>query len=96
MILIQSLYWRTDRVLHIAKHRVTPGEVEEALFDDPARKLFNEGPAERNPNETVYICLGRTGAGRYLCAPLIYIGGGEALPITARDMTAPEKRRYKK
>ncbi|PLS84268.1 MAG: hypothetical protein CYG60_18850 [Actinobacteria bacterium] len=66
------------------------------MFDDPARKLFREGPAQRDPNETVYLCLGRTEAGRYLYAALIYMGGGEALPITAYDMTAPQKRRYKK
>lgn len=79
---------------HIARHDVTPEEVEEAMFGDAGGKLFKVGPAERNPDETVYRYIGRTEAGRYLFVALIYTGGGEALPLTARDMDDAEKRRY--
>lgn len=94
MVRIRRLDWRPDRVEHIARHGVDPDEVEEAVFDDRQGLLLRLGPAERNPDETVYRHLGRTEAGRYLFAALIYVGQGEALPLTARDMNDAEKRRY--
>lgn len=95
MARIRRLDWRPYRVEHVARHGVTPEEVEEALFSDPGGMLRRVGPAERDPDETVYRYLGRTEAGRYLfLALLLYAGSDEALPLTARDMTASEKRRY--
>jgi uncharacterized protein len=88
------LEWRPDRVDHIAKHDVRPEEVEEAVFDDRRGLLRKVGPAERNPHETVYRYLGRTEAGRYLFVVLIHTERGNALPVTARDMTEAEKGRY--
>ncbi len=79
---------------HIARHDVTPDEVEEALADR-RRLIVKAGLAERNPDEVVYRVYGRTRAGRYLFVPLLlYEGGEEALPLTARDMTEKERRRY--
>ena len=91
--------WRPDRVEHIARHGVTPQEFEEALFSDRGRLLKRVGPAERNPNETIYRCLGRTEAGRYLFMAMLRYAderrvNGEALPVMARDMTDSERRRY--
>ena len=91
---IQELYWRPDREDHIARHGVTPEEVEEAVFSDPRGILRRVEPAERTPAETVYRYLGRTGAGRYLFVVLLHDGRGGALPLTARDMTPTERRRY--
>lgn len=31
---IKELYWRRDRIEHIARHKVTVAEVEEAVFED--------------------------------------------------------------
>ncbi len=91
--------WRPERVEHVARHGVTPEKFEEALFLDRRRLLKRGGPAERNPAETVYRCLGRTEAGRYLFVAMLRYAGergdkGEALPLTARDMTNRERRRY--
>lgn len=96
---IQRLDWRPDRVEHIARHGVTPQEFEEALFTDSSRLLKCVGPAERNPSETIYRCMGRTEAGRYLFLVMLrYADGrtvsGEALPVMARDMMDRERRRY--
>ena len=96
---IQRLDWRTDRVEHIARHGITPQEFEEALFTDRGRLLKRVGPAERNPSETIYRCMGRTEAGRYLFPVMLRYadgrtGSGEALPVMARDMTDRERRRY--
>lgn len=80
---------------HIARHQVRPYEVEEAVFGDRNRVLRRVGSARRNPRETVYRYLGRTVAGRYLFgALLVYEDRETALPMTARDMTDTEKKRY--
>ncbi len=93
---IERLDWRHDREEHIARHSVSREEVEEAVFDDRAGMLLRQGPAQRDPDETVYQYLGRTEAGRYLLTALLYTGGGEAIPLTARDMTNTERRRYQR
>lgn len=93
---IERLDWRHDREEHIARHGVSREEVEEAIFDDKAGVLLRQGPAERNPDETVYQHLGRTEAGRYLFTALLYTSRGEAMPLTARDMTDTERRRYQR
>lgn len=96
MVTIGWLDWRADRIEHIAEHRISPYEVEEAIRDRD-RRIIKEGPAKRNPEETVYLVYGQTEAGRYLLVPLLkYESGDGALPLTARDMTEAEKRRHKK
>lgn len=91
---IRDLYWRPDRIEHIAQHSVTPEEAEEAVFGDAGGLLLRVGPAERNPDETVYRYFGRTEAGRYLLVVLLYLGEGVAMPVTARDVTPSERRRF--
>jgi len=44
--------------------------------------------------EDVYAAMGRTAAGRYLIVFFISKPGAQALPISARDMTAKEKNLY--
>ena len=94
MVRIRSLDWRPDRVEHIAKHDIEPYEVEEVVFGDRRGLLRKAGPARRNPADTVYRYLGHTEAGRYLFVVLLYTEQGRALPVTARDMTDGERRRY--
>lgn len=94
MAVIRDLYWRTDRIDHIALHAVMPEEVTEAVFNDPSGILLRVGQAERNPEETLYRYLGRTEAGRYLLVVLLYLGEGVAMPVTARDMTRGERSRF--
>jgi uncharacterized DUF497 family protein len=92
--LIEHLFWREDRVDHIARHALTPEEVEEALFDDRGGVLLRVGPAERNPDERIYRYFGRTSAGRHILVVLLDLGGGVAMPITAREMTRQERKRF--
>lgn len=90
---IRELYWRADREEHILeRHGVSWEEVEEAVLGDPRGRLRRRGPAERDPDETVYEHYGRTLEGRYLMVALLYVGQGIAMPITARDMTRSERR----
>lgn len=94
MYFITELRWRADRVEHIARHEVEPEEFEEALFGDRRGILKFAGKAESDPSNMMYRHLGRTAEGRYLFLVLMYYGDGVALPVTARDMSDAERRRY--
>jgi uncharacterized DUF497 family protein len=88
---IHNLIWPPERIDHIARHGVTPQEVEEVCFGRP---FVLRGKSEgMNP---VYYVLGRTRAGRYLFSAIIRFPDGNGYPVTAREMTAKEKRRFRK
>jgi hypothetical protein len=72
-------------IAHIARHSVTPEEVEEACFNSP---FTLKGRRSR------YFVLGQTDAGRYLTVILQYKFRGIARVITAREMDEPERKRY--
>jgi uncharacterized DUF497 family protein len=73
------------------KHHVEVYEVEELFAGNPHFRFVERG---RREGEDVYAALGRTEAGRYLIAFFIRKVENWALPISARDMTAAERRRY--
>jgi uncharacterized protein len=88
---IEQIIWPEDRVEHIARHGVSPDEVEEVCFGQAlVQRTRSEG---ENP---VYYVLGQTEAGRYLFCVVIRFPDGNGYPVTAREMTAKEKRRYRK
>jgi uncharacterized DUF497 family protein len=77
-------------VEHIARHGVSPDEFEEVCF---GRSLVLRARSEgENP---VYYILGQTQNGRYLFCVVIHFPDGNGFPVTARDMTAKEKRRFR-
>jgi uncharacterized DUF497 family protein len=87
---IWEFIWTEDRIEHIAKHHVQPEEVEEACLGHSfVQRAKSEGP---NP---VYYVLGQTEAGRYLFCVMIRFPDGKGYPVTARDMTQKERRRYR-
>lgn len=72
----------------MARHGVTPEEVEEVCF---GRALVQRAKSEgENP---VYYVLGQTDAGRYLFAVVISFPDGKGYTVTARPMTDKEERR---
>ena len=88
---INAFVWPEERIEHIGRHGVTPEEVEEVCFEKPlVQRAKSEG---ENP---VYYILGQTDAGRYLFCVVIRFPDGKGYPVTAREMTAKEKRRYRK
>jgi len=88
---IEDFIWPEERVEHIARHGVTPEEVEEVCFGKSmVRRVKSEG---ENP---VYYINGQTESGRYLFCVVIRFPDGNGYPVTAREMTAKEKRRYRK
>jgi len=86
---IGELVWPHDRVEHIAAHGVRPHEVEEVCFGDPL--ILRGKSAGENP---VYHVLGQTVAGRALFCVVIAFPDARGYPVTARPMTAKEKRSF--
>ncbi len=89
---LYHVIWKDKFVEKIAdKHSVEIEEVEEVLFAKPHVRLFEKG---RVKGENVYAAYGQTRAGRYLIVFFIRKRRTAALPISARDMTQPERRYY--
>jgi uncharacterized protein len=87
---IDEFVWPEERIEHIARHGVAPDEVEQVCFGQPlVRRTKSEG---QNP---VYYVLGQTDAGRYLFCVVIRFPDGRGYPVTAREMTEKEKRRFR-
>src|ERR1700681_732707 len=88
---IEEFVWPEDRIEHIARHGVTPEEMEEVCFANAVvRRTRSEG---ENP---VYYVLGQTDAGRYLFCVVIRFPDGNGYLVTAREMTTKEKLRFRK
>jgi len=81
----RHLAWNQQNIGHIARHHVTPDEVEQAVFSQSCLKRKGRG-------DGIYYILGKTDSGRYLFIVLRDWGAGTALPITARDMSESEKK----
>ena len=93
-MLITSFLWLEDIVQKLLwKHSVDAGEVHE-IFDNGPRFHFVE-KGERK-GEDVYSAGGQTAAGRYLICYFIYKSDNRSLVLSARDMTASERKRYEK
>jgi uncharacterized DUF497 family protein len=75
----------------IRRHDVQPFEAEEAFFNRPLFRFMERG---QRKGEDVYAVHGRTQAGRYLTVFFIHKTGGDALIISARDMTDRERKLY--
>ena len=62
------------------------------MLDSRPRFLFVE--KGHRPDENLYLALGRTEAGRYLSVFFVFKLSHDALIVSARDMTAAERKRY--
>lgn len=87
---IQSIRWTEDRVAHVARHGVTPGEVDEVFRGRP---LVMRGRGKGGLR--TYLAFGRTAAGRNLVAVFRPLGGGAAFVLTAREMDDAERKLYR-
>jgi uncharacterized DUF497 family protein len=80
--------WDVNNVHHVARHGVTPVEVEEA-FERP----YVVFPAEDMRGEKRWKLLGRSAAGRYLVV-VFTIRNDRLRPITAHTMNKRERTFY--
>ena len=80
--------WDEASEAHVARHAVTPDEVEDVLFCRP--RLVQAGL-----HGTTYV-MGTTLAGRYLFVVVAEAGRGGVYVVTAREMTEAERRRFRR
>jgi hypothetical protein len=89
---LYEVIWKEQFVEKLeTKHQVDPDEVEHVLFTQPHVRHAQKG---RIRGEDLYVAYGQTEAGRYLIVFFIHKPPFVALPISARDMTASERRYY--
>jgi len=87
MIFIRELLWNDWNVEHIARHNVSPHEVEEVCYSNPS--------VSRARNKALRI-IGQTHSGRILTIFLAPRGKGSYFVVTARGATEAECRRFYK
>jgi uncharacterized DUF497 family protein len=86
MPVIRRLIWDTWNVTHIARHNVTPDEVEEVCHGRPLTSANYKGRIR---------LIGPTQSGRMLCAILAPTDReGVYYPVTARPADRKERRGY--
>jgi uncharacterized DUF497 family protein len=84
---IRGFVWDDENVAHLARHAVSPDEVEEALVGAP---LVLRGPDRR------YLAYGRAENDRWVFAVYVTRPRGRIRVLTARDMTERERRLYQR
>lgn len=84
---IAGFEWDDWNIEHIAKHSVTPQEVEETCYNQPIARRTKDG---------LFIVYGQSDAGRYLFIVVRYKPKGIVYVITARPMEKNEQRYYQK
>ncbi len=87
MLNIRRLIWDPWNVAHIARHHVTPEEVEEVCQGDPVVQEGKKGRA---------LVFGPTQAGRMLTVVLDAEDEGVYYPVTARPASRRERGIYAK
>ena len=91
---ISGIIWLPEIVEKIShKHRVDQDEVREVLRTSSHFRFVEKG---HRKGENVYSAMGQTSAGRYLITFFVQKKSGQALILSARDMTAGERKRYEK
>ena len=87
VLFIRRLIWDTWNVAHIARHEVTPDEVEEVCHGDFVARQTYRGRL---------IIIGPTQSGRILAVVLApEQPPGVYYPLTARLASRNERRRYR-
>jgi uncharacterized protein len=84
---IENLNWDDYNIEHIARHQVTPREVEEVCF---STSIYTRDSPDR------YIVSGQSGSGRYLNVVIEKIGKGLYRPVTAFEMSDKYRQVYKR
>jgi uncharacterized DUF497 family protein len=77
----------------IWKHNIQAYEVDEIFKNRPRIRFAQKGKIQ---GENLYVASGQSDEGRYLHVFFIHKKNLDALVISAREMTAKEKRYYGK
>ncbi len=84
---VGGLLWDDWNTEHIARHAVKPEEVAQVCAAAPW--------VLRAQGTDKWAVYGQTDAGRYLLVILAARRGDEFYPVTARDMSNTERRRFR-
>ena len=84
---IGGLEWDDANLEHIARHAITPAEVEDVCF---GTHIAYHGKHAR------YVLYGQADNGKYIMLVLMHSYGTVLRPITAREMSESEKHAYRK
>jgi hypothetical protein len=87
LVVFGEIMWTAEAEAHIARHGITPDEVEEAAYGRP--RYTTKGRDEST------LVFGQTSAGRYLFLVISEAMDGRDFPVTARDMDDDEKRLFR-
>jgi uncharacterized DUF497 family protein len=90
---ISEIVWPEADLAHIARHGVTPEEVEEVLAAGP---IWRRGRTHLETGRKSLYALGQTEAGRYLFIVFSPLGRGRARCVTAMEMDEKARRYYKR
>ncbi len=91
---ITGIVWLRNIVDKLAwKHNVSTEEVEELFNHSPRFRFIERGDVD---GEHLYAALGQTDAGRYLIVFFVFKLTGDALIVSAREMTGKERKWYGK
>lgn len=87
---IDAVIWDRWNKQHIEQHSIETPEVIDVLQEENNMSLFESSKKDR------LFVSGVTSNGRYLIVIIASAGVYRFYPITAREMTDKERRRYKK
>ena len=91
---ITGIIWLRNVIDKLSwKHHVSVDEVEEVFDRSPRYRYIERGDVA---GEDLYAAMGQTGAGRYLTVYFVHKPTGEALVVSAREMTKKERKLYGK
>ena len=85
---LPSITWTEESEDHIARHGVTPEEVQEALYTRP--RWITPGRSETT------LVFAMTNAGRHLLVVIAPALDGGVYVVTARDLTDSERRTFRR
>ncbi len=83
---ISSIEWTENSIEHIARHGLTPQEVEEACFNE------YDAPLIRSGKQNLHYVFGKTYSGRLIFVLVKPMKRGKVNVITARDMNEWERK----
>ena len=86
---IDRVLWSTRNIAHIARHDITPEEVEDVLLSPPL-------DARRGERDSTYLVFGRSRDGRRLLVVIAPRPDNSWYVVTAHDVDKAERRRMKR
>jgi uncharacterized DUF497 family protein len=91
---VTTIVWLDEILEKLAsKHGVGRSEVREIFSNKPFVRFMEKGHRD---HENVYAAYGKTDAGRRLIVFFIFKSDGQALVVSAREMTVKERKHYEK